>query len=77
MRVKNTCRVILAMAPEGTSVKDSMHEIAESLSDEATYDDAKYALYVRMKFDKGKQDIAEGRFLTTEEAKAKLFRWRA
>lgn len=59
------------------SVKESMHEIAESLSDEATYDDAMYALYVRMKFEKGKQDIAEGRFLTTDEAKAKLLRWRA
>ncbi|MBS0616653.1 MAG: hypothetical protein JSR44_00580 [Spirochaetes bacterium] len=57
-------------------VKATVHDVAEKLPDDATYEDAMYALYVRMKFEQGKRDIDEGRFLTTDEAKKKLLRWR-
>lgn len=58
------------------SVKDQLHEVADNLPDGATYEDAMHAIYIRMKFENGKRDIAEGRFLTTEEAKARLLKWR-
>ncbi len=59
------------------SVKEQLHEVADSLPEGATYEDAMQAIYVRMKFAQGKKDIAEGRFLTVEEARAKLLKWRA
>lgn len=55
------------------SIKAQVHEIADKLPENATYEDA---MYVRMKFEQGKKDINEGRFLTTEEAKSRLLRWR-
>lgn len=58
------------------SIKAQVHEIADKLPENATYEDAMYAMYVRMKFEQGKKDINEGRFLTTEEAKSRLLRWR-
>lgn len=46
------------------SVKEQLHEVADSLPEGATYEDAMQAIYVRMKFAQGKKDIAEGMFLT-------------
>lgn len=49
------------------SVRDEIHKLADQLPAEANWDDAMYALYVRMKVADGEQDIAEGRVLEQEE----------
>lgn len=57
------------------SIKEQIHEIAEKLPENASFEDAMYAMYVRMKFEQGKKDIDMGRFLSTEDARKKLLRW--
>lgn len=55
-----------------TTVKAELKEIASRLPDSASYADAMYELYVRMKIAQGKKAADEGRFVTHEEAKTRL-----
>ena len=57
------------------SVKDQVREVVENLPENATYEDAMYAMYVRMKFEKGLKSAEGGEGMTTTEAKAKLAKW--
>jgi len=54
------------------TVKQIVHDIAEHLPEEATFDDAMYALYVRQKLEVGLRDIDEGRTYTQEEVEKQL-----
>lgn len=54
------------------TVKQIIHDIADHLPDQATFDDAMYALYVRQKIEEGLKDIDEGRVVSHEEAKRRL-----
>ena len=58
------------------SVKEQVREVAERLPDTATLEDALYALYVRMKFEKGENQIAEGRGTTHDDVKSLIDSWR-
>ena len=56
------------------TVKQIIHDIADHLSEQATFDDAMYALYIRQKLEKGLHDLDEGRTSTQEEAEQRLLR---
>ena len=50
-------------------------KVIEQLPDEATFDDAIYALYVRMNLEMGEKDIQNGNFKSTKQAEEILLRW--
>jgi len=49
------------------SIKQIVHEIADSLPEQATFDDAMHALYVRQKLAHALQAAEEGRITSQEE----------
>jgi len=55
-----------------TTVKSELRAIAERIPDSASYDDAMYQLYVRMKLAKGKQAADEGRVTSHDEVKRRF-----
>lgn len=54
------------------SMKQIVHDIADTLPDQATFDDAMHALYVRQKLEEGLRDLDDGRTFTQEEVEQKL-----
>jgi predicted transcriptional regulator len=54
------------------AVKQIVRDIADHLPEQATFDDAMYALYVRQKLDEGLRDLDEGRTYTQEEVEQLL-----
>ena len=50
-------------------VKSELRKIADRIPDSASYNDAMYELYVRMKIAKGKQAADEGRVVPHDEVK--------
>lgn len=54
------------------TVKQIVHDIADHLTEQATFDDAIYALYVRQKLEKGLRDLDEGRTYTQAEVEQRL-----
>lgn len=54
------------------TVKQIVHDIADHLPEQATFDDALYALYIRQKLEKGLRDLDEGRTYTQEEVEQRL-----
>lgn len=49
------------------SVKQIVHDIADHLPEQATLDDAMYALYVRQKLERSLQAASEGKVTSQEE----------
>lgn len=54
------------------TVKQIVHDIADHLPEQATFDDVMYALYVRQKLEEGLRDLGEGRTYTQEEVEQQL-----
>lgn len=54
------------------NLKTIVHDIANHLPEQATFDDAIYALYVRQKLEEGLRDLDEGRTHTHDEVEQKL-----
>lgn len=54
------------------TVKQIVHEIADRLPDQATFDDAMYALYIRQKLENGLRDLDKSRTYTQEEVEQRL-----
>ena len=54
------------------TLKNIVHDLADHLPEQATFDDAIYALYVRQKLDAGLCDLAEGRTQTQGEVEQQL-----
>ena len=54
------------------TVKQIVHDVADHLPEQATFDDAMYALYVRQKLEEGLRDLDEGRTCTQEEVEQQL-----
>jgi len=59
-------------AAKAASAKDAVRSLIEELPDEASWDDIHYALYVRQKFEAGRQAAAEGRTVPQEEIMGRL-----
>ena len=55
-----------------TSIKDELREIADRIPETASYMDAMYELYVRMKVARGRQAADEGRVVPHEEVKRRF-----
>jgi hypothetical protein len=49
------------------TVKQIVHDIAENLPEQATLDDAMYALYVRQKLERSLQAAKEGKVISQED----------
>jgi len=54
------------------SAKDAARQIIERLSEQATWDDIMYELYVKQKIEEGLADIEAGRTVPHEAVKAEL-----
>ncbi len=54
------------------TVKSALRDIARRMPPSATYSDAMYELYVRMKIAKGRQAADEGRVVSHEDARRRL-----
>jgi len=54
------------------TVKQIIHDIADHLPDQASFDDAMHALYVRQKLEEGLRDLEEGRIFTQEQVEQRL-----
>lgn len=55
-----------------TNIKSDLKSIAEHISPDASYTDAMYELYVRMKIARGKQASEEDRVVSHEDVKRKF-----
>ena len=55
-----------------TSVKEEAHKIIEQLSDDSTWDDIMYGIYVRQAIEAGLRDSEAGRTISVEEVRAKF-----
>lgn len=54
------------------TIKQIVHDIANHLPEQATFDDVIYALYVRQKLEEGLRDLNEGHTYTQEEVEQQL-----
>ena len=54
------------------SAKDAARQIIDHLSEQATWDDIMYELYVKSKIEAGLADIEAGRTVPHEQVKAEL-----
>jgi predicted transcriptional regulator len=54
------------------TMKEIVCDTVNHLPEQATFDDAMYALYVRQKLEEGLRDLDEGRTHTQEEVELRL-----
>ena len=54
------------------TAKEAARQIIEHLSDQATWNDIMYELYVKQKMEEGLADIEAGRTIPHEELKAEM-----
>jgi predicted transcriptional regulator len=57
------------------TVKEMAQKVISGLSDEATFDDIQYQLYVMECIEKEEKEIAEGKVLTEAEIQQKVAKW--
>jgi len=57
------------------TVKEVAKSVIDNLPDEASMDDIIHALYIKIKFERGIQEIKEGKGIPHEEAKRKMRSW--
>jgi len=55
--------------------KDIAKQVIDTLPPDATLDDIIHALYVRAKFNRGEQEIRDGKGIPNDEAKRRLGKW--
>lgn len=55
-----------------STVKETLKNMADTLPEEASWEDALETLILRIKLDAARKDIAEGRTFTIEEAERRL-----
>jgi predicted transcriptional regulator len=54
------------------TAKQAAKQIIDHVSDQATWDDIMYELYVKQKIEKGLSAVEEGRVISNEDAKKRL-----
>lgn len=57
------------------AIKETLHELADQLSDNATWDDVMEKVHFRQAVDKGIRAADRGDFATQEEVKSVFKRW--
>lgn len=55
-----------------STVKQQVHEIADLLPEDATWERVRYEVYVRQQIEKGEADIAAGRVVPHYEVKKRF-----
>ena len=53
------------------TVKQIIHDVVDQLPEQATFDDAMYAIYVRQKLERSLQAAEEGKVTSQEEMEKK------
>lgn len=56
----------------GTGVKDEARRLVDQLTDDATWDDLLYQIYVRQSIDAGLRDCEAGRLVPVDEVRRRL-----
>ena len=57
-----------------TNIKEQIQKLAETLPENATWDQAMYELYVRQQIAEGEKAVTEGRVVSHEEVKKRFSR---
>lgn len=57
---------------EGNNIKEDARRLVEELSEDASWDDLMYKIYVRQSIEAGLQDSNAGRTLSVKEVRAKF-----
>ncbi len=57
------------------NVKEEAIKLIQELSDDCTYEDIQYHLYVKQKVMRGLKALNEGHYVSHEEVKQKLSKW--
>jgi predicted transcriptional regulator len=57
------------------NVKEEAIKLIQEMSDDCTYEDIQYHLYVKQKVLRSLKALEEGRYLSHEEVKQKLSKW--
>lgn len=57
------------------TTKEEAKHVIDLLPNEATMDDIMYALYISTKFQRGKEEIREGKGVDDETARKRLQKW--
>ena len=57
------------------SLKQNVEKMIQNLPDDSTAEDIQYHIYVLDKIQKGQQDIRDGKGISHEEVKARIFKW--
>ncbi len=55
-----------------SSVKDEARKVVERLSEDATWEDLQYEIYVRQSIEAGLKDLREGRTVPLAEVRRRL-----
>jgi hypothetical protein len=58
--------------PMSSSVKDEARKVVERLSEDATWEDLQYEIYVRQSIEAGLKDLREGRTVPLAEVRRRL-----
>lgn len=69
LRLEHTEKGIVNMG----IVKEEARKLIDQLPDQATWDDIMYQLYIRKKIEKGLDAIKEGKVISHDEAKKRIF----
>ena len=56
------------------TIKTELRDIADHIPESASYDDAMYELYVRMKITKGRQAAEKGQIVSHDDVKRKFLK---
>ena len=58
-----------------TSPKQATLKLVQRLSDDASFEDIQYQLYVLQQIEEGLEDVEEGRTIPHAEARERMSRW--
>jgi predicted transcriptional regulator len=57
------------------TLREEAHRLVDQLPEGASWDDLMYQIYVRQKIEAGRRAIAEGRFVSQDEAERRMAKW--
>jgi predicted transcriptional regulator len=58
-----------------SSAKETVRRILDQLSDDSTFEDIMYHIYIQEKIERGLDDVREGRVLSQEDAEKRMSKW--
>ena len=57
------------------NVKNTAHQVIDTLPNRVSMDDVIHALYVASKFDRGEREIRDGKGISDHDARKRLAKW--